>query len=232
MTKISQQLKTDKRTKSTIKANPLKTKVQLIYNNMELSLSHVEAKRIGTILLKAVAIQESVKADSKKPHPPIFSEPEIYSHIDNCSAKHCLHCEACLKQKEFPINGFVYCSKCYKQVKHTLMKRPIPINDEIQSWINKLTNLFCLNHTPIVQLRGNKDQGQCNWYTTPIIISIGGKETISLKTLVHEFIHAMGRDHEWKIDGVHDFRSDNKLDTFSPLIVKDLTGKDELKIVL
>lgn len=77
MTRISQKLKNDKRTKSTIKANVLKTKVKLVYNNIELSLSHIEAKRIGKTLLKAVAIQESVRADSLKPKPPIFSGDKI-----------------------------------------------------------------------------------------------------------------------------------------------------------
>jgi len=72
MTTISQKLKNDKRTKSTIKASVLKTKVKLVYNNIELSLSQIEAKRIGKTLLKAVAIQESVKADSLKPTPSIF----------------------------------------------------------------------------------------------------------------------------------------------------------------
>ena len=73
MTRISQTLKTDKRTKSVIKAIPLKTKVYLYYNNIQIVLSTIEAKRIGRILTKAIAIQQSNRADSRKPQFPTFS---------------------------------------------------------------------------------------------------------------------------------------------------------------
>lgn len=72
MTKVSQQLKTDKRTKSLIKADVLKTKVLLTYNNFVINLKQVDAKKIAKVLSDAIAIQESVRADRMKALTPTF----------------------------------------------------------------------------------------------------------------------------------------------------------------
>jgi len=59
MTRIAQQLKTDKRTNAKIKADVLATRVIVSYNNLTLNLSRVEAQRLGKVLTKATSIQES-----------------------------------------------------------------------------------------------------------------------------------------------------------------------------
>jgi len=59
MTRIAQQLKTDKRTNSKIKADVLATRVIVSYNNLTLNLSRVEAQRLGKVLTKATSIQET-----------------------------------------------------------------------------------------------------------------------------------------------------------------------------
>lgn len=59
MTRIAQQLKTDRRTKSRIKADVLSTRVIVSYNNITLNLSRVEAQRLGKVLTKATSIQET-----------------------------------------------------------------------------------------------------------------------------------------------------------------------------
>ena len=57
--KIAQDIKTDKKAYSVIKVRIMKTRVILTYNNLELNLSHVEAKRLAGVLSKGVAIQET-----------------------------------------------------------------------------------------------------------------------------------------------------------------------------
>ena len=59
MTRISRQLKTDKRTKRNIKADVHKTKIYLTIDNLTIKLSQIEAKRMALTLTKAVAIQET-----------------------------------------------------------------------------------------------------------------------------------------------------------------------------
>lgn len=76
MAKISQKIKTDKRTNAVIKADVLKTKIYLQYNNINLVLSSVEARRIGNTLQRAVAIQETNRKDTT-PSIPIFSQQEV-----------------------------------------------------------------------------------------------------------------------------------------------------------
>jgi len=131
--------------------------------------------------------------------------------------------------------GYNYCKNCLKNITNAMAKREdIYINKEIQYWIGVLTDLFCLDHTPIVILKRptKKDRrgyhGICHSGTTPIVIKIytdyDGK--FKLSTLVHEFLHACGYNHTWEINGWANFRSSN--DNFSRLIVKDLTGKYEL----
>lgn len=122
------------------------------------------------------------------------------------------------------------------------------INKDIQSWIDRLIDLFCLeDNKPIVTLSLRKDNrsGYC-YHATPLEnsrITVGCKGgKIRLTTLVHEFIHAMGYRHENEINGWANFhhfhpegvRQSKKLkgqyDNFSRLIVKDLCGKYELLI--
>ncbi len=83
--KIARRLRTDKRTKSVIKADVHATKIILQYDNITLNLSTVIAKRIATTLDKAVNIQMTRRNDST-PSSPSFSnqmlvEPEVEKPI-------------------------------------------------------------------------------------------------------------------------------------------------------
>lgn len=83
--KIARRIKTDKRTKSVIKADVHATKIILQYDNMTLNLSTVIAKRIASTLDKAVNIQATRRKDSN-PSSPTFSnqilvEPEVQKPI-------------------------------------------------------------------------------------------------------------------------------------------------------
>jgi len=123
------------------------------------------------------------------------------------------------------------------------------INKKIQAWIDKLTDLFCLeDNKPTVFLRPNRNNmsGNCKYATIEnnSVIVIGCRDGLRLTTLVHEFIHAMGYGHINNINGYSHFNHlhDNPkwrynktgfrkmTDTYSLLIVKDLTGKKELII--
>ncbi len=69
MTKISRDIRTDKRSHSVISATVHSTIVNLSYNNLVIKLSKVEAKRLAETLTKAVAIQDTHIKDSKSPLP-------------------------------------------------------------------------------------------------------------------------------------------------------------------
>lgn len=138
------------------------------------------------------------------------------------------NCFNCGKQTK---NLLGYCKKSCESDHIKKYRVETYLNREIRDYINILTDLFCLDHTPVVQLKPNWSQtyhGICHWHETPIRIEIGCKEGVSLQVLVHEFIHAMGYDHEWEINGFSNFRSQTGLDTFTGLIVKDLVGKKDL----
>lgn len=169
-----------------------------------------------------------------------MSEQQIYRHIDNCDFSHCKHCEKCLKGTEYEIVGFAYCKVCFKNIKQAMAKREdVYINKEIQYWIGVLTDLFCLDHTPIVILKRRDTRkvrgsyhGLCQWNVTPIVITIftDYEGHFDLKVLVHEFLHACGYGHEHEINGWANFGfGDGKdRDRYSRLILRDLTGEDSV----
>lgn len=157
-----------------------------------------------------------------------------YKHIDNCLKQHCKHCQKC--DAKYEKLGYHYCKKCHALISKALRKDDeVYINKEIGGWIDKLTDLFCLENKPIVQIRASKRQdrhGQC-WYTTPCIIDIWTNHEhgkISLKTLVHEFLHATGYKHEYEINDWANFGygKGSDRDKFSKLVTRDLCGKDDL----
>lgn len=168
----------------------------------------------------------------------IITNDDVYRHIDNCEFKHCKNCEKCLKNKEYTTMGYTYCKECFNRFEKAMVRREdVYVNKEIQYWIGVLTDLFCLDHTPIVILKRRDTRkvhgscgGRCWWHVTPIVIEVylDYKGRLPLSLLVHEFIHAMGYDHTWEINGWANFRSAK--DNFSRLIVKDLTGKYELML--
>lgn len=160
---------------------------------------------------------------------------EVYRHEDHCDFKHCVHCNKCLKTKDYQTMGFTYCKNCFKNITYALAKNEeVYVNKEIQYWISVLTDLFCLDHTPIVQIRtsSRRDRhGECWWNVTPIVITVWARNgKVSLKTLVHEFLHACGYGHEYEINGWAHFGYGHgrDRDRFSRLIVRDLTGKEDV----
>jgi hypothetical protein len=169
-------------------------------------------------------------------------ELEIYKHENNCDFKHCKHCEKCLKNKEYETLGFSYCKNCFKNIQQAMAKREdVHINKEIQYWIGVLTDLFCLDHTPIVILKRRDSRkfrgsclGRCHWAVTPIVVEIytDYKGNFDLKVLVHEFLHACGYGHEYEINGWANFGFGHgkDRDRYSRLILRDLTGKDKLML--
>ena len=67
--RIAQNMTIDRRTKATIEVKNIKIGVvTLRYNNLELKLSHVEAERIGELLIKV--------ADAQNTHRHIRKEDE------------------------------------------------------------------------------------------------------------------------------------------------------------
>lgn len=172
----------------------------------------------------------------------------VYTHENNCTYAHCKHCKKCLKTKyweslyAYPnhATGYVYCKKCYKNIKQaTATKSEIYINKQIQYWIDRLTDLFCLDHTPIVILKRRRNElrgrycGLCQWNVTPIVITVWIENNkVSLNTLVHEFLHACGYGHKWELNGWANFgygRGKDR-DRFSRLVTRDLCGKDDLEL--
>jgi len=167
---------------------------------------------------------------------------ETYNHKDVCVSLHCKNCDKCLKNyKSYQLLECDYCAKCYEVIFKALDKNPVYVSKDLQHWIERLTDLFCLDHTPIVQIKPRKKHygingcdGVCHWTCTPIIIDVCAdrKGRISLETLVHEFLHASGYAHKWGINDWANFgygRGRDR-DRFSRLIVRDLTGKDEFWI--
>ncbi len=67
MARISRDITTDRRTNSDIRATVHSTVVDLYYNNIVIKLTRVEARRLGEVLTKATAIQESHEVDKDKP---------------------------------------------------------------------------------------------------------------------------------------------------------------------
>lgn len=101
-------------------------------------------------------------------------------------------------------------------------------NKKVENWISKIVDLFCLeDNPPNVELKQWHNQKGYYRYKDHTIL-IGCKKGIRLTTLVHEMLHATGHSHTWEINGWANYRSNCKMDNYSPLIVKDLTGKKEL----
>lgn len=154
---------------------------------------------------------------------------EIYRHEDHCTKQHCKHCNKCDAKHE--LFGNKYCKKCHKTIQFvTKGNEKIYINKKINQLIDHLTDLFCLDHRPIVILhKGKRRHGHCSWKITPIVIHVwleNGK--LDANVLIHEFLHVAGWGHEWEINGWANFRSDYYLDNFTPLIVRDIFGKKEV----
>jgi len=151
-----------------------------------------------------------------------------------------MNCTKCLKGKVYERDGYIYCKRCLKkQINAEKRRENVYICKATQYWIDKLTDLFCLDHEPKVLLKRRDTRrfrgscyGRCHWGVTPIVIEIWLDHDghFELSTLVHEFLHATGYRHSWELNGWANFGRGfgRDRDRFSMLIVRDLTGKDEL----
>jgi len=106
------------------------------------------------------------------------------------------------------------------------------INNIIQSFCEYLKDLFCIDYEIHLNIRPNKDNNSGSTWLYPLkcFVKIGAKGGIRATTLVHEFLHVTGLDHEYEINGYSDYRSTCTLDTYSPLIVKDIFGRKEVLV--
>jgi len=164
---------------------------------------------------------------------------QVYRHIDNCINEHCINCSKCLKCKVYNKDEYNYCKKCLKsQINAEKRRENVHINKTTQYWIDKLTDLFCLDHKPTVLLKRRDTRrfrgsclGCCHWYTTPIVIVIflNHDGEFELRTLIHEFLHATGYGHTWAINGWANFGrgKGRDRDRFCRLIERDLTGRTD-----
>ena len=106
----------------------------------------------------------------------------------------------------------------------------------LQIFCEYLKDLFCIDCNILLDVRyeKNKNCGTCyseesdDGYRK---IVVGAKGGLRATTLVHEFLHMAGFDHEWQINDFADYRSTCTKDTYSPLIVKDIFGRKEVFLI-
>ncbi len=107
------------------------------------------------------------------------------------------------------------------------------ISKKLVKFCEYLKDLFCIDTNILLDIRYEKDSnsGTCfNQISSDGYqrIMVGARNGLRATTLIHEFLHASGLDHEYEINGYSDYRSTCTLDTYSPLIVKDIFGKKEV----
>lgn len=104
------------------------------------------------------------------------------------------------------------------------------INERIQSFCEYLKDLFCIDYEVCLELRPykNHQSGFTRLYQMLCQVLVGGKDGYRATTIVHEFLHAAGFDHEDSINGYSDFRSNCAHDDYSKLVVRDIFGRDEV----
>jgi len=134
-------------------------------------------------------------------------------------------------------------------------KNLVYINETMQSFLEYLKDLFCVDYYISFEIvatkeamSGNTMMPSVHWKDDRNIyrgkkskknpggwecrkdvhIVVGGKGGVLASTVVHEFLHASGFDHEWQINGYTNYRSMGHLDRYSNLIVRDIFGRDEV----
>lgn len=109
------------------------------------------------------------------------------------------------------------------------------IPEKLQSFCEHLKDLFCIDQKILLDIRYRKNNncGMCYYRDVDgwIRIEAGASTGLRASTIVHEFLHAAGFDHEWEINGYSDYRSTCTKDTYSPLIVKDIFGIKEVLLL-
>lgn len=115
------------------------------------------------------------------------------------------------------------------------------IGKTLQNVCEYLKDLFCITDIVHLELRPmkNNERGFCQHITHAYRyqtkdaarkINIGVKGGVLSSTLIHEFLHAAEYGHQWCINGYSDFRSNGAMDSYSPLISKDIFGRKEVII--
>ncbi len=107
------------------------------------------------------------------------------------------------------------------------------VPNHVSSFCEYLKDLFCIDDKILLDIRYQKHNhsGSCNWNPSEdgfVHIVIGARSGLRASTLVHEFLHAMGQDHEYELNETHDYRSNCTMDTYSPAIVNDIFGRREV----
>jgi len=113
----------------------------------------------------------------------------------------------------------------------TKFTEEVHVNKIIQGIVDQICDLFCIDdeYKPILNLRPYKNN-QCGYFDpSDNTITVGCKGGLRLTTLVHEYLHAAGYDHQDECSIDTRFRSNCELDSFSKLIVKDLTWPNSVK---
>jgi len=109
------------------------------------------------------------------------------------------------------------------------------VPEKIQSFCEYLKDLFCIDHKILLDIRYNKSNssGRCcgAMFDGYQRIMVGASGGLRASTVIHEFLHASEFNHEYEINEYSDFRSTCTLDTYSPLIVKDIFGKKEVLLI-
>jgi hypothetical protein len=124
---------------------------------------------------------------------------------------------------------------------------PVYINSDIRDFVIKVSDLFCLYNVDFnfkinPRMKGNY-RGMCGYpdcYDIPNLRVGMTKGKVRGTTIVHELIHMMNYIHMLNINETHHFhnlhhvvreqgrRTDDEVDTYSRLVLKDLTGKYEV----
>ncbi len=107
------------------------------------------------------------------------------------------------------------------------------VGNLIQNVGEFLKDLFCISDKILLDIRykTNNNTGTCHRTLSKdgyLRIRIGASGGLRATTLIHEFLHAGGFDHEYDINGYTDYRSTCVLDNYSKLICKDIFGKKEV----
>jgi hypothetical protein len=110
------------------------------------------------------------------------------------------------------------------------------VPDKLQSFCEYLKDLFCIEDKILLDIRYAKNNNKGTYYRKVsndghVKIELGARNGLRASTVIHEFIHAMGFDHEYEINDFSNFRSTCTLDTFSPLIVNDIFGRKEVLLL-
>jgi hypothetical protein len=129
---------------------------------------------------------------------------------------------------------------------------PVYVNANVVHLVSKLVDLFCIGvdfDFKISPRRSNaagnstipsKEKGPQSTKTPRAIVGCSQRGKVRGTTVVHELLHMAGYEHTRGINETHNytalhyvcfssgFRNQDQVDTYSRLVLKDLTGKYEV----